>query len=796
MGSEQPPLNSIAKTPIYPPPEDPYCAGTIPPGKCQFYNRNFYSVTAQESGAQRYHGSLTTEEAQAEIDRLLKEARGDIAHVKAMLQTHGDLIASRWAKKSIDKRGQLLCATAEFCFGEWPPGSTRQREKSPEDYFTAWFPEESKKRQTAYALWIHAKDFAEDRSKLLTLLHLRTEYPPQSWAMYDSIGCKAMFDEAMDLPYNPHCVKMFGEDYGKLVSHEAALIHTSAIMSFPRALATIKAQGAISHALRLVVDEIVSHSDPSGNSKWTDLALNMNKRGGESRWTFYEHPGLVPPSGFDTKTLLEKAKSKFNELSDDMELMQVDPEYFLNTALTFKASIGSIDPIPTAIKWNLVAMELLENRLAKLMQWNIIHYACRVLHKVFEKHRENIRPGTLLPPEVGDAMRIYRGSTDRAIDIQCQLFRNAIMHMSALKDCYAVVKEDGRYDWTLLRHPLDLGRESDRLLTIALTAEYSIKQKRLDGARWEIQLLLIKLRSIKYEKAIDEEISSLALLDELRLAQIWSQLGPFKMSPGEADMFREAKAARESRPSTPVSPANDHKVTRQHQTTDPTQNPLATRLGPLLRNFCEAPWPKDHKSPTWLDKVTESRKCLSNFWKAAREEWKAMEEAKGPIRPSMQQLLESMSFDTTPEYLEEVRKEREEGEAEIQRMQAAQVRQGSPYSTLQTTWGVADSSKMEQKSDQSQRTKIKTTGTNTSGNLGISTLSIGQGKMSQSSNEGVTATEIPVRQDSLILFRKMFSSSTGSTPGSVKWTHLVQALTDAGLVATQAPGSAVAFFQR
>jgi len=39
----------------------------------------------------------------------------------------------------------------------------------------------------------------------------------------------------------------------------------------------------------------------------------------------------------------------------------------------------------------------------------------------------------------------------------------------------------------------------------------------------------------------------------------------------------------------------------------------------------------------------------------------------------------------------------------------------------------------------------------------------------------------------------MFPSSTGSTTGSVKWTHLVQALTDAGLVATQAPGSAVAF---
>lgn len=182
-----------------------------------------------------------------------------------------------------------------------------------------------------------------------------------------------------------------------------------------------------------------------------------------------------------------------------------------------------------------------------------------------------------------------------------------------------------------------------------------------------------------------------------------------------------------------------------------------------------------------------------DFWKAAREEWTAIEEDKGPIKPRMQKLFESMSFDTTPEYLEEVRKEREEGEAEIQRMQAAQAFQESPCNALQTTWGTADNSKIGQKFGQSQRKKVKTTGTNTMGSLGISALSLDQGKVCQGSNESTAATEIPVRQDSLNLFRKMFSSSTDSTSGSVKWTHLVQALTDAGLVAAQAPGSAVTF---
>jgi hypothetical protein len=364
------------------------------------------------------------------------------------------------------------------------------------------------------------------------------------------------------------------------------------------------------------------------------------------------------------------------------------------------------------------------------------------------------------------------------------------MHMSALKDCYAVVKADGSYEWTPLRH-FDASKESDRLLMMALIVERIINEKKFDGARFYIQLLLIKLSTIKYEKAIDEEISCLALLDELRLAQIWSQLDPFQMSPQKLDVIPKANAAHESIPSIPVAAPHDERMIRA--TTNPMLNPIATRLGPLLRKFCEAPWPKDHKSLTWLDKVAESRKCLANFWKAAREEWKATEESKGPIHPRMQQLIESMSFDTTPEYLEEVRNEREEGEAEIRRMQAAQVRQKSPQIPLQTTWGDADSSKMERNSDQLQRKKIKTTRTNTTDHPDISALSLGQGSVAQSNNEDMAAAEIPVKQDSLVLFRKMFSSSTGSTPGSVKWTHLVQALTDAGLVATQAPGSAVAF---
>jgi hypothetical protein len=88
---------------------------------------------------------------------------------------------------------------------------------------------------------------------------------------------------------------------------------------------------------------------------------------------------------------------------------------------------------------------------------------------------------------------------------------------------------------------------------------------------------------------------------------------------------------------------------------------------------------------------------------------------------------------------------------------------------------------------------VKTTGTGTADQPDLSTLSLNNGNTAQSKIDHVALKTTPVKQDSLGVFRKMFASDTGSTPGSVKWTHLVQALTDAGLVATQAPGSAVTF---
>jgi hypothetical protein len=73
-----------------------------------------------------YAGQYTDEDAQGDICAALWQTNKDLGYVKCVLKTHGDLILSRWTKKSKDERGTLLSSEASVCFGQWPCPSYRE----------------------------------------------------------------------------------------------------------------------------------------------------------------------------------------------------------------------------------------------------------------------------------------------------------------------------------------------------------------------------------------------------------------------------------------------------------------------------------------------------------------------------------------------------------------------------------------------------------------------------------------------------------------------------------------------
>jgi hypothetical protein len=413
---------------------------------------------------------------------------------------------------------------------------------------------------------------------------------------------------------------------------------------------------------------------------------------------------------------------------------------------------------------------------------------------LFEKHRRDTRPGIPLTHELAAAMVLFSEFVDGAAESQCHIFKDTLRRMNTMKDCFAIVNVHDSYVWRSLRQ-LDPSKESDRIIASVNTVEVLMEKNPVCGASKEIHLLLEKLGSVEYDAAIDEEISGIALLDEIRIAKAWSQLGPFQTPHESLNMLSDASLTDKSQPTGSTFSLPDKGPRMDFGR---TKYPSLQELGPQLRKFFEAPWPKYHNSPTWLEKVTRSRECLAVFWQDARVKWTLAERRlHGSLRPGIREVIGAISYDLTPRFLEEMQREKELGEIEVQRMQATQTPHQITPQALQTVWGSEDESTKGVLPKEDKHTKVKTTGSITADRVDISTPGVDDEGGSHARTDHAASSSnsslISVNQNSLGVFQKMFSSSTGSIPGSVKWTHLVQALTDGGLVATQAPGSAVAF---
>lgn len=190
-----------------------------PPGEvhanCVLCNMHFYSLDHQERPEVGYHSEFSNTQAQKWLDTHLEATQDDLMYVKEKLRTHGDLVVSRWFKKSKDKRGRLLSEAAEWCFGQWPKVTFEQLGPDSDpaslqsvmgSMLSLWLP---KSYQTYHNFqwgpWIQSSDLAEDRMKLLLLFHVRTSHSLQEWAMFDTGETASIFDSSsFHIPYNYH----------------------------------------------------------------------------------------------------------------------------------------------------------------------------------------------------------------------------------------------------------------------------------------------------------------------------------------------------------------------------------------------------------------------------------------------------------------------------------------------------------------------------------------------------------------------------------------------------------------
>jgi hypothetical protein len=349
-----------------------------------------------------------------------------------------------------------------------------------------------------------------------------------------------------------------------------------------------------------------------------------------------------------------------------------------------------------------------------------------------------------------------------------------------------------RQEYWVLETPSECIALALRMLQKTVTNSY------LYGPKQRLELLAEELSTVDSNQRTNDQLSSFTLLDAMYMSTFWgcqAVVEPAHRKARPNDMpgpvYKDPHARSIPQDCSNVGASGLSMGALREWLESVIQNYPATpgstgrHLGPLLREFCNNPWPRGGSGPVWLEKATKSRQLLSAFWQAMRDEWSAGAE-ENIARDS---IVANISFDVSPRYLAMINAERNLHQRNL--VTSAPTKAPSQAHVLQSTWGceTTPTDPVRRK-----RTKAKLVRTTLEG-LAESDLPAHSGQQSEpvlqdSVSQEPTALRISVKQESLSVFNKMFSGG-GTT--SIRWIHLVQALTDAGMTATQVPGSGVKF---
>lgn len=387
---------------------------------CLYCDAHYLTIEAQLMHGRRYNGIYNDTEAQSVINHTTEATTKSLETVKNFLKTHGNLTLERWSKKTKKQRGLLLSTTAKSVFGEWDPISL----SLSKDQSWIWGP------------WLTPSEFAEDRMRLLSLLHVQTVIPPKDWLAFDTIHTATLLHSAeTQVPYNEKYVQLYGDKYGRLTVFDVDLVHARAVLGFPRAFYAFNAQKRVASMLESVVHSSLAEAALTGNTQWT-AAMSSRLQSGEAAWNPYTSPGLTAPStGLDTKVMLQASRDRFNKIVDDIEILQTDPEYMRNYALTTKANIRWDADVPTALKWDYVSESIIFTWIHSLSMWHNLYDACQRIHDACEQHDGSavLQPGVHLSLEASEAFNHLGNTLMHVLGMQTAEFETALQDMREMK---------------------------------------------------------------------------------------------------------------------------------------------------------------------------------------------------------------------------------------------------------------------------------------------------------------------------------------------------------------------------
>jgi hypothetical protein len=503
--------------------------------------------------------------------------------------------------------------------------------------------------------------------------------------------------------------------------------------------------------------------------------------------------------------LLQASSDRYNQIADEIELMQADPQYFYNYVTTVKAGIDWDENVPTSLKWDYISRILFHNRAMSLALWQVLLNECRSFQTVCRAHEENhtiaIQPGSYMPKAVKAAFQKLCATLRTRQLIQTTRLGRAITDMDAMRHHSKRAVVDGDLSNAIGSDDSQNLYTSTNDISLALSlVKDVVASSYLYGSKHELDLLAEELSHVRSSQRTNDEFSSLSLIDSMRISTFWGcqaivesthrDAGP-KDTPSAVYDNPDARSSRRFSRNAGISDSSTGAAKWLESIMRDKPNAIDSigkRLGPLLREFCDHPWPKSGSGPVWLEKATKSRQLLSAFWQALRDECSAGAKLTSD-KIIFDTIVADMSFDTSPRSLAMVDEERRLHQHGPTAVAPKNAENQTP--ALQSTWGSQNAHAGPVRKKITKAKSVRTLEEEFAG-LALPASSDEQNEpmLQDSVSQEPSALRIPVKQESLSVFNKMFSSG-GTT--SVRWIHVVQALTDAGMTAAQVPGSGVKF---
>ncbi|KAJ4044767.1 hypothetical protein NW761_008317 [Fusarium oxysporum] len=746
-----------------------------PPCECADCQNGFYAIEEQYSPEHSYHRRLSDDEAERSARSVVGDIHRRRTQLSEQIDVFGDVLLSRWKKRSQAKRAVLLKEAApDLEEQQWfLPRYTYMRERF---YIHARSP--TRRRQLLLP-WLNAQVLKTNPAVLFALLHYRTAYSPQSWAAFDSrqltLGWAAGF---FDVDFSAKCVVMYGDRYGLLVDWEAKAAHRADTLGYPRAMLVLEAQAYLLEVLCNIVDKVLEGVDPQQprrSEKWHDLVSHeaFRETGAVEFWSPYTNQAFSRPPMFNCDYLLTLAKSRLDETGDHLWYLQCDGAYVRRHVKMMFAT----DIFKKASEHQR-AMMLTQRVILEIESccwWRWIEMECRHVDAVRKRFSDSIYPGTPLPP-----------SYDKALGALELLLVNQVIYRASLLEGLLPHIPGMQKHWTIDTSQ----RSSDRIGLLKRTTlpntQESLTEDPLDWCLVQLQGQPDDQRTFDHAMlfAMIQDHLSCNPSEGKRLDEITYQILSDLSTCHEMLM-----AVRSHRPQNAARTLNqvyatEHRESWKLRRMIKPDAVVFQRIGrAFIRDFYNIKPPTGPRNDNWLWQSRALRTAVEKFWESIggflREELTNSEPAF--TEEEVDSLLSVVSANLSAEYIQDEQRAEAEILAAIQMVDKTQR-------TVAGTFSVGSEPRLVSMKIAQGREKVKTRA-----EQGSSASDVTE-PPAEAAGEVTKDAVIPLTRPSLGVIYLMFPSKD-DVAKDVLWDRFVHAMIEAGFTARNNSGSAVAFKQ-